>query len=90
MKLFSLIALFLNCLSKLHQYIDVCSSLISEMNEIDIMRGTWFFDGSWQPIEEGYASQIETEHLANFENERIPDEPLTQTKGQKKGTDYLK
>ncbi|XP_064621214.1 phospholipase DDHD1-like isoform X2 [Lineus longissimus] len=63
----------------------------TEMNEIDIMRGTWFLDSSWQPVEEGYASQIETEHLANFENETIPDEPLTLTKskGQKKAIHHM-
>ena len=40
------------------------------------MRGTWFLDGSWQPLEDDYSTQIETEHMATFENQKIPEENL--------------
>ena len=52
-----------------------------------VMRGTWFVDGTWQPLDEGYANQIETEHLAKFENQKIPDSDTTEpTKGPVEGT----
>lgn len=45
-----------------------------------VLRGTWFVDGTWQPLDENHANQIETEHLAKFENQKIPeDEPEAAT-----------
>ncbi|KAK6183516.1 hypothetical protein SNE40_010986 [Patella caerulea] len=41
----------------------------------NIMRGTWFYDGTWQPLQEGYATQLETEHLAKFMGQKIVDVP---------------
>lgn len=38
------------------------------------MRGTWFLEGNWQPLKEGHADQIETEHIAKFEKQKIPTE----------------
>ena len=49
-----------------------------------IMRGTWFYDQSWQPVEEGYAMQIETEYLSTFLGHKL--EPITNpAKGPKPG-----
>ncbi|XP_041353562.1 phospholipase DDHD1-like [Gigantopelta aegis] len=42
-----------------------------------IMRGVWFYDGSWQPVEDGYASQIETEHMATFFGQKLHVESFT-------------
>ncbi|XP_048258899.1 phospholipase DDHD1-like [Haliotis rufescens] len=47
----------------------------------EIMRGTWYYDGSWQPMEEVYALQIETEHMANFANRRLDEVPAVPQKG---------
>ena len=50
-----------------------------------IMRGTWFYDSSWQPLEIGYASQIETEHLGKFLGYRLEDEQPHVGKGPRPG-----
>lgn len=59
--------------------------LYSQGDRSKIMRGTWFVDGTWQPIEEGYSTQIETEYLANFLGHRIDKEYATDKKGLKPG-----
>ena len=40
------------------------------------MRGTWFIDGTWQPLEENYSVQIEKEHLTFFRGHKLPSEKL--------------
>lgn len=50
-----------------------------------VMRGTWFVDGTWQPLDEGYANQIETEHLAKFESHKIPEDNTEPAKGPIEG-----
>ena len=50
-----------------------------------IMRGTWFYDSTWQPLEIGYASQIEAEHLGRFLGHRLEDEQLHVGKGPRPG-----
>lgn len=49
------------------------------------MRGTWFYDGTWQPVEDGFASQIETEYLGTFLCHRLDEVPSSDKKGQKPG-----
>ncbi|XP_064599828.1 phospholipase DDHD1-like isoform X2 [Liolophura sinensis] len=49
----------------------------------EVMRGMWFYDGTWQPIDEGHAVQIETEHLSHFVGKKIEDFPTIAVKGQK-------
>lgn len=49
------------------------------------MRGMWFYDGTWQPIDEEHAVQIETEHLSHFLGKKIEDFPTIAVKGQKQG-----
>jgi len=35
----------------------------------DVMRGYWFVDPGWQPLDDAYADVIEKEHIALFEDE---------------------
>lgn len=51
------------------------------------MRGTWFLCGSWQPIEETCANQIESEHLLNFENQKCQEEIVDPPKGPPPGSE---
>ncbi|XP_046582420.1 phospholipase DDHD1-like [Haliotis rubra] len=47
----------------------------------EIMRGIWFYDGTWQPMEEVYALPLEKEHMANFANRRLDEVPVAPPKG---------
>ena len=38
------------------------------------MRGTWFVDGTWQPLEETYSRQIENDQLTFFLGHKLPSE----------------
>ncbi|XP_013412513.1 phospholipase DDHD1 [Lingula anatina] len=49
----------------------------------EILRGTWFHESSWQPLEEGYADQIETEHLAKFKSQSLAQSSFYNPKGEK-------
>jgi len=35
------------------------------------MRGYWFFDADWQPLDSAYADVIEKEHVAFFKDELL-------------------
>jgi len=37
----------------------------------DIMRGYWFVDAGWQPLDDVYADVIEKEHIALYEDELL-------------------
>ena len=37
------------------------------------MRGTWFKDSSWHPVEESVGEEIEREHLVKFKGQTIQD-----------------
>ncbi|XP_078592111.1 phospholipase DDHD1-like isoform X2 [Branchiostoma floridae x Branchiostoma japonicum] len=39
---------------------------------IKVLRGQWFHDGTWQPVEEDIAAQLETEHLGKWRGQRVP------------------
>ncbi len=55
-----------------------------------VMRGMWFIEGAtWQPLEEGYAGQIETEHLAKFGNQKLTNEAADNTKATLPGNNLL-
>ncbi|CAK9302753.1 unnamed protein product [Gordionus sp. m RMFG-2023] len=43
-----------------------CLPIYWHGDPVDVMRGTWFFDVGWQPLDEEYATQIEVEHLSKF------------------------
>ena len=38
------------------------------------MRGTWFVDGTWEPLEETYSTQIENDHLTFFRGHKLPSD----------------
>ena len=47
-----------------------------------VMRGSWFIDESWDPIDEAYANEIESAHLTKFEHQKCEEEESTEvTKG---------
>ncbi|KAK3858080.1 hypothetical protein Pcinc_035702 [Petrolisthes cinctipes] len=43
-----------------------CESIYWEGEEYVILRGTWFYEGTWSPVEEGLADRMEQEHLTTF------------------------
>ncbi|KAH3854843.1 phospholipase DDHD1-like [Dreissena polymorpha] len=48
-----------------------------------IIRGTWFYDHTWQPMDEGYSSQVETQYLSSFLGHRLYEETTSLHKGNK-------
>ncbi|KAI2654748.1 Phospholipase DDHD1 [Labeo rohita] len=42
-------------------------------DRIPVMRGQWFIDGTWMPVEEDESDLIEKEHLARFRGQQIQD-----------------
>jgi phospholipase DDHD1 len=58
-------------------------------DESDITRGLWFYDQIWQPLEDDYSQQIETEHIANFMGRRLDEFIPSPTKGKKPGINML-
>lgn len=44
-----------------------------EQDHIPVMRGQWFIDGSWLPLEEEESDLIEQEHLNHFRGQQIQD-----------------
>lgn len=45
----------------------------SEQDRIPVMRGQWFIDGTWLPLEEDESDLIELEHLARFRGQQMWD-----------------
>lgn len=43
-----------------------CESIYWQGEVFIISRGTWFYDGTWGPVEEQLADRIELEHLTHF------------------------
>lgn len=50
---------------------------------IEIMRGTWFTDIDWLPLDAEMADKIEQQHLKMFRGQKVPDGPVYSEKGQK-------
>ncbi|XP_034235405.1 phospholipase DDHD1-like [Thrips palmi] len=50
-----------------------CVSIFWPGEQCAIMRGTWFYDGSWQPLDGDRCEQVESVHLALFANHCISD-----------------
>ena len=46
---------------------------LSEQDRIPVMRGQWFIDGTWMPLEEDESDLIENEHLARFRGQQMRD-----------------
>ncbi|XP_050989788.1 phospholipase DDHD1 isoform X2 [Labeo rohita] len=45
----------------------------NQQDRIPVMRGQWFIDGTWMPVEEDESDLIEKEHLARFRGQQIQD-----------------
>lgn len=41
--------------------------------KIPVMRGQWFIDGTWQPLEEEESNLIEQEHLSCFKGQQMQE-----------------
>uniref|UniRef100_A0A8D2QBI6 DDHD domain containing 1 n=1 Tax=Zonotrichia albicollis TaxID=44394 RepID=A0A8D2QBI6_ZONAL len=44
-----------------------------ESEKIPVMRGQWFIDGTWQPLEEEESNLIEQEHLNRFKGQQLQE-----------------
>ena len=47
------------------------TNLVSSEDESTIVRGLWFEEGSWQPLDEAFAERIEEEHMTHFKGMKI-------------------
>lgn len=45
----------------------------AEQDHIPVMRGQWFIDGTWLPLEEEESDLIELEHLNHFRGQQMQD-----------------
>ncbi|XP_021153885.2 phospholipase DDHD1 isoform X2 [Columba livia] len=45
----------------------------NETEKIPVMRGQWFIDGTWQPLEEEESNLIEQEHLKCFKGQQLQE-----------------
>ncbi|KAJ8289046.1 hypothetical protein COCON_G00017050 [Conger conger] len=45
----------------------------NQQDRIPVMRGQWFIDGTWLPLEEDESDLIEVEHLTCFRGQRMQD-----------------
>uniref|UniRef100_A0A6Q2Z8K8 DDHD domain-containing protein n=1 Tax=Esox lucius TaxID=8010 RepID=A0A6Q2Z8K8_ESOLU len=43
----------------------------NQQDRIPVMRGQWFIDGTWLPLEEDESDEIELEHLARFRGHQM-------------------
>nr|XP_040017224.1 phospholipase DDHD1b [Gasterosteus aculeatus aculeatus] len=66
----------------------------NQQDRIPVMRGQWFIDGTWLPLEEDESDHIEMEHLARFRGQQMRDtyemEVVTTTVDSKDAIDSLK
>ena len=55
--------------------LDILTILITYFigEETAIIRGSWFFDGSWQPLESEYGISLEKVHLKVFGGKKYSD-----------------
>ncbi|XP_021499022.1 phospholipase DDHD1 isoform X4 [Meriones unguiculatus] len=45
----------------------------NQADKIPVMRGQWFIDGTWQPLEEEESNLIEQEHLSCFRGQQVEE-----------------
>ncbi|XP_053143245.1 phospholipase DDHD1 isoform X3 [Hemicordylus capensis] len=45
----------------------------NQTEKIPVMRGQWFIDGTWQPLEEEESNLIEQEHLSCFKGQQLQE-----------------
>nr|XP_025037102.1 phospholipase DDHD1 [Pelodiscus sinensis] len=48
-------------------------ALFNKTDKIPVMRGQWFIDGTWQPLEEEESNLIEQEHLNCFRGQQMQE-----------------
>lgn len=64
----------------------------TEQDRIPVMRGQWFIDGTWLPLEEDESDLIEQEHLLCFRGQQMRDtyeiEAVTTTVDSKDGREF--
>lgn len=67
------------CICNLSLYKDViyCVNFLMEGEELEIMRGTWYYDGSWIPLETEHSKVIEEVHLKLFQKERKNNQSIS-------------
>uniref|UniRef100_A0A3Q2XYQ5 DDHD domain containing 1b n=1 Tax=Hippocampus comes TaxID=109280 RepID=A0A3Q2XYQ5_HIPCM len=66
----------------------------NQQDRIPVMRGQWFIDGTWLPLEEDESDTIEQEHLVRFRGQQMRDtyeiEAVTTTVDSKDAIHSLK
>ncbi|XP_071441965.1 phospholipase DDHD1-like isoform X2 [Hetaerina americana] len=68
-----------------------CGSIYWPGEECVIMRGTWFYDGTWQPLESPYCNTLESEHLNLFYGDKLLDSSTDDpSRGSKSGALHTK
>ncbi|XP_014673973.1 PREDICTED: phospholipase DDHD1-like isoform X2 [Priapulus caudatus] len=60
-----------------------CFPIYWAAEAVDIMRGTWFLDGTWQPLDATYADLVEAEHMRRFYQQTVQADRTTHCKGKK-------
>lgn len=50
-----------------------CNSIFWTGERSVILRGTWFYDGTWQPLEDQFAEVVEDEHMKTFRRRTSAD-----------------
>lgn len=63
-----------SCPQGFQEYVADCKvHLSTEQDHIPVMRGQWFIDGTWLPLEEEESDLIEEEHLNHFRGQQMQD-----------------
>lgn len=79
----------MNCVFAWNQFQSVSTWFLIEQDRIPVMRGQWFVDGTWLPLEEDESDLIEQEHLSCFRGQQMRDtyevEAVTTTVDSKDG-----
>lgn len=61
----------------------ICKPVYWSGDEFEITRGLWFYDQVWQPLEEIYSQQLESDHIEKFLGRRLDEYIPSPIKGQK-------
>lgn len=52
-----------------------------EGEECQITRGTWFYEGTWQPLDRDQSSVLESKHLSMFQGHKLSEYTENEAKG---------
>ncbi|KAK6633658.1 hypothetical protein RUM44_004265 [Polyplax serrata] len=58
-----------------------CSSIYWPGEECQITRGTWFYEGTWQPLDQEHSRTVESKHLSMFQGHKLSEYVENETKG---------